>query len=359
MKIKTIGIIKGEGIGPDIMDAALACLNECERIREGKFEFINYEGPFDYSNQTYGLLRDFYDNIKKRNGVILRASLYAPLVYRLRRDFNLFYKLVFLKAIPELFDVSPLKKEVAEKVDILLIRDNNCGPYHGEFRLENVSDTREAGCTFKYTESHIMDIANVAFNFSMYRNRKVHLFIKNAVLGEIGKLWIEVFEKVSRNYPDVELEKLPPDSGSAEIMISPERFDVIVALDVEADILSDQLASLLNGSRGVTPSVNLDSKGFGSYQTIHGTGKSLEKKDIASPIAIIKAAAMLLELSLEMPNEANLIRKAIRKVLAKGYRTEDIFRGSYPNHKKVKTREMKELIIKEMKELVKEKNVSG
>lgn len=359
MNIKTIGIIKGEGIGPDIMDATLACLNECERIREGEFEFINYEGSFNYSNQTYNQLKDFYNNIKKRGGVILRASLYAPLVYRLRRDFNLFYKLIFLRPIPELIDMAPLKREVVEKIDILLIRDNNCGPYHGEFWEEKTSITHEASCTFKYTKRHIMNISNIAFNLSMSRNKKVHLFIKYPVLGEIGKLWIETFKEVCENYPDVEFEILPPDAGAAEIIVSPTRFDVVIALDTEADILSDQIATLLNGTRGVTPSVNFDSQEFGSYQTIHGTGNSIELKDIANPIAMIHAAALLLELSLNMPDEANLIRKGVRRILAKGYRTVDILDKNNPEHKKVKTREMKGLIIKEMKELLVEENVLG
>jgi len=359
MEAKTVGIIKGEGIGPDIIDAALACLQEIERIGEAKFNFISYEGSFDYSSQTYLQLKHFYNSIKKHKGVIFRASLYAPLVYQLRRDFNFFYKLVFLRSIPELLDVSPLKKEVAEKVDILLIRDNNCGPYHGEFWLKNESNIHEVGCTFKYTQSHIMNIANVAFSLSMSRDRRVHLFIKNAVLGEIGELWIETFQKVNQNYPDVNLEILSPDVGAAEIILSPQNFDVVLALDVEADILSDQLAALLCGSRGVTASANFDSNGFASYQTIHGTGKSLETKDIASPIAMIEAAAMLLELSLRMPKEANLIHEAVREVLAKGYRTEDIFRGNYPNHKKVKTQEMKQLIIQEMRKLVEKQNVSA
>jgi len=125
---KPIGVIKAEGAGPEIMESALACLKEIEKIKKIKFNFIEYEGPAPiYGNleKAYPLLKNFYKKIKTMNGCILRAGIFAAIVYKLRQDFNAVYKPIYLKAIPELFDTALLKKKIAEKIDILLIR-NNC-----------------------------------------------------------------------------------------------------------------------------------------------------------------------------------------------------------------------------------------
>lgn len=357
MDVKQIGIIKGEGIGPEIMNVTQACLEEIRNSGIVNFEFINYDGPYNVSKETYLKLRNFYNEIKESKGVILRASFHAQLVYRLRREFNLLYKLVFLNALPELSDISPLKENVAKKVDILLIRDNNCGPYHGHIWHKYERKEREAWCKFNYSEQHISDIANISFNWSMKRKKKISLFIKKDVLGELGKLWITIFQTISRSFPEVFLEILSPDVGSSEIFVSPGNFDVIVTLDVEGDLLSDQIATLLNGTRGVTASANFDMNGFGSFQTIHGTGKSLEKKDIANPIAMIEAGAMMVELSLNMPTEANLMRYAVRNVLRKGFRTSDMMHRRNSGIKEVTTGMMKDLMVEELQELGVKENV--
>lgn len=341
-QLKHIGIIKGGGIGPEIIDATLVCLQEIERISQLKFAFTWYTGPVeDESEETYLNLKKFYEEIKAKSGVILRASVHAPIVYRLRRDFNLFYKLIPLKAIPELLDISPLRREVAEDIDILLIRENNHGIYHTEGKWESSSvNERIAYGMFIYSERDVASIAHIAFKLATQRRRHLHLFIKHTVLGKIGELWVTTFCTIHQQYPEVRLEIVPPDMGAAEMFIDPKHFDVIVALDVDSDLLADHLAGLLNGTRGVIPSANFNHQGFATYQTIHGKAESIAGKDRANPIAITMAAAMLLDLSFGLHKESNLICKAIRDVLSEGYRTEDIFRPGCSNHKLIGTKEM-------------------
>jgi len=348
---KIIGIVKGKGIGEEIMDSCLLCLNEIEKISKHKFQIIKYNGHLSPVNDALRDLRKFYSQIIEKNGVILRSSIYAPVVYKLRQDFDLFYKLVFLKPIPELIYNSPLKEEIINEIDVVLLRDNNVGPYHGEFWKKSVNGENKFGCSFYYTKSHVMNISRKAFELASLRKKKVHLFIKYPVLGYIGELWINTFNEIHREYSKIEFQILSPDCGNGEIFINPQKFDVIVALDTEADILADQLATLLYGTRGLTPSVNFNNNGFGTYQTIHGTGDKLKGKDIASPLAMLNATALMLDLSFNLKHEANILCQAIKKVLKDGYRTEDIFKANIKGLKKVGTKEITKLIIENLHQI--------
>jgi len=358
---RSIGIITGAGIGPEIMDAALSCLKEIERIRREKFDYIFYSGPAptvnDELEEAYSSLKEFYSKVKSKGGVILRSSLYAALVYKLREDFNLLYKLIFLEPIPELLDVSPLKKEAAERIKFLLIRDNAQGLYHSEEKLEKGTNGQQiVWLTSKYEENKIEDIARVAFRLASQSRGILHLLVKGCVLHKLAKLWIEVFEAVNHEFPEVSFDWDHPDCGLADMFITPHKFDVVVALDVDADIISDFLSGLLYGTRAITPSGNFDpSSGFATYQTIHGSADVLAGQDKANPIGMIMAVAMMLELSFGMAKEADLIRNAVRNVLLQGYRTSDIFPMKSHNHKLVGTAEMKEKIVEAIQKLNQEK----
>lgn len=312
MKTKIVGIIKGEGIGAEIIDSALRCLRLVEQNHSEKLDYVFYEGHVAGDN-AFVELESFYQEIRSKHGVILRSSIAAPLCYRLRRDFGLFYKLIFFKPLPPLADVSLLKQSLLTGLDLLLIRHNNAGLYHGVSRQSD-----EAGkilCEQTYGISELHKLAKVAFLHAENRRKRVCLLIKSEILEELGAAWTGAFEHEAALNPSVTFDVLPPDSGSAQLFLTPSAFDVVVAPDLEADMLSDQLAVLIHGTRAVTSSANFGDNSFATYQTIHGTAKGLANKDIANPAGMILAAAMMLELSFGLTFEAERLRYAVGKAL--------------------------------------------
>jgi 3-isopropylmalate dehydrogenase len=318
MKTRVVGIIKGEGVGAEIIDSALRCLRLVEQSQTEKLDYVFYEGSVAGEN-AFAELESFYQEIRNKHGVILRSSIAAPFCYRLRRDFDLFYKLIFFKPIPALADVSLLKQSLLTGLDLLLIRHNNAGLYHGVNRKSD--DAGKIICEQTYDISELRKLAKVAFSHAEKRKKRVCLLIKSEILGELGAVWIDAFEHEAAMHPSVAFDVLPPDSGSAQIFLTPNAFDVVVAPDLEADMLSDQLAVLIHGTRAVTPSANSRDNSFATYQTIHGTAKGLANKDIANPAGMILAAAMMLELSFEMTFEAERLRCAVGKALENALQT--------------------------------------
>lgn len=346
---RLIGVIKGEGIGEEIIEAALLCLHELERIRGESINYLFYDGPV-VTETDLGALRNFYQRVRDAKGVILRGSVHAPLCYRLRKDFDLFYKLVFLKPMPELASNSPLRETVLSCLDILLIRHNNQGPYHGKTRKEDAASNPIVSCLFDYDEQTIRKLADVAFRHARERGKKLFLLMKAEVLGEVGKMWTEVFESAAGRYPDVKFEWDSPDSGSAQIFIRPSAFDTIVAPDIEADMLADQLAVLIHGTRAVTPSANFSSNGFATYQTLHGTARGLKGNNVANPAAMILSAALLLELSLGWKAEAVILRKAVADVLKREPHTLVSERNDDLKLRRVNTKEFAQLVVEKSSE---------
>lgn len=346
---RLIGIINGEGIGEELIDAAFLCLQETERIRGETAEYLFYDGPITGEKALDGL-RDFYHRVRDDKGVILRGSVHAPLCYRLRKEFDLFYKLVFLKPMPELTCNSPFREAVLNRLDILLIRLNNQGPYHGRTWKESASSNPKVSCCFDYDEQTIGNLAEVAFRYARGRGKRLFLLMKAEVLGEVGKMWTEVFKSAAGRYPDVNFDWDSPDSGSAQIFMRPSAFDTIVAPDIEADMLADQLAVLIHGTRAVTPSANFSTNGFATYQTLHGTARGLKGKNVANPAAMMLSAALLLELSLGWKAEAEILRRAVADVLKREPRTVVSERNDDLKLRRVNTKEFAQLVVEKIAE---------
>ena len=347
---KNIGIITGGWCGLEVVDAASLVLQAIEEISNIHFSpyYFSYENWKDTETKQekfYACVKEFYQDIKIKGGWVLRGSLHAPIVYKLREDFNQLYKLVPLKYSPELLESSLLKEDVAEKIDFLIVRENCHGPYHAQFSSEQLSETnrRRVSCTFHYDQEDIDNFADVAFNLASNRSKKLHLFIKDESMGELGELWLDSFKRSHLRYPNVDFAALPMGSGAAEIFYKPREFDVIATPDVEGDILADNLTRLIYGSTMTTASGNFSLDGFASYQTIHGTVKPIAGKDKINPIGMIQALAMCLEYSANMTQEAQMIKDSIRRTLVAGFRTIDIYRTN--NHKLIGTKEMTQRII--------------
>jgi len=243
---------------------------------------------------------------------------------------------------PELADASTLRPEVVSGLDILILRELTGDIYFGQPRGIRKLDggTREGFDTMRYSEPEIRRIAHAGFRAALKRKKKVCSVDKANVL-ETSQLWREVVSTVAREYPGVELTHMYVDNAAMQLLKDPKQFDVIVTGNMFGDILSDE-ASMLTGSIGMLPSASLDEKGKGLYEPIHGSAPDIAGKNLANPLATILSAAMMLRYSLDQEAAAARVESAVRKVLAQGYRTGDIFRAGT---RRVGTREMGDAVV--------------
>ncbi len=249
----------------------------------------------------------------------------------LRRELKLYanFRPAFL--FPELIGASSLKPELVEGLDLMILRELNGDIYYGEPRGISVgADGRRQGVnTMRYSEPEIERIAHTGFKAARKRKKKLCSVDKANVL-ETMQLWRETVATVGKQYPDVELRHLFVDAACMELLRSPRQFDVIVAPNMFGDILSDA-AAMLTGSIGMLPSASVGEGSKGLYEPVHGSAPDIEGRNIANPLAAILSAAMLLRFSFSRENEAATIERAVRSVLAAGYRTADILQPGTKN----------------------------
>ena len=261
---------------------------------------------------------------------------------RLRRELSLFanFRPAFL--FPELIGASSLKPELVEGLDLMILRELNGDIYYGEPRgiTVNAAGKREGVNTMRYTEPEIERIAHVAFRTARDRRRKVCSVDKANVL-ETMQLWRETVAQVGKQYPDVELTHLFVDAASMQLLRAPKQFDVMVTPNMFGDILSDA-AAMLTGSIGMLPSASIGEGNKGLYEPVHGSAPDIEGKNIANPLAAILSGAMMLRHSFGRKDDAARIERAVRAVLAAGYRTADI---RQLRMKEVGTDEMGEAVV--------------
>jgi 3-isopropylmalate dehydrogenase len=264
---------------------------------------------------------------------------------RLRKALDLFANFRPAVLIPELAESSTLKPEIVAGLDLMILRELAGDLYFGEPRgyREGADGTREAFNTMRYTEREVERIAHVAFETARKRTRRVCSVDKANVL-ETMALWREVVARVGQAYPDVELRHLFVDAAVMELMRAPRQFDVMVTGNVFGDILSDA-AAMLTGSIGMLPSASLDANGKGLYEPVHGTAPDIAGRDIANPLAAILSAAMMLRQSFARDDLATRIERAVRAVLAEGYRTADI---ATPGARRIGTRAMGDAVVSKL-----------
>jgi 3-isopropylmalate dehydrogenase len=242
---------------------------------------------------------------------------------RIRKELGLFANLRPAAVFPALADASPLKREVVEETDLLVVRELTGGLYFGEPRgMALVEGRREARNTLVYDEVEIARIARVAFEAARRRRRQVTHVHKANVL-EVSQLWVQVVEEVAKDYPEVELSHQLVDSMAMWLLKEPRRYDVIVTENLFGDILSDE-AAMITGSLGMLPSASLGQGGVGLYEPVHGSAPDLAGQDRANPLAAILSAALLLEHSLDAAEAAHAVREAVAQALAAGARTTDL-----------------------------------
>jgi len=261
---------------------------------------------------------------------------------RLRKELGLFANLRPAQVFPELAQASSLKPELVAGLDLLIVRELTGDIYFGEPRGIGTlaGGEREGVNTMRYRESEIRRIARVAFEAARRRGKRLCSVDKANVL-ETTELWKQVVTEIGKGYPDVQLSHMYVDNCAMQLVRAPKQFDVIVTGNMFGDILSDE-ASMLTGSIGMLPSASLDEKGKGLYEPIHGSAPDIAGKDVANPLATMLSAAMMLRYSLARPAEAGRVEGAVRKVLASGLRTADIYTEGC---RKVGTREMGDAVV--------------
>ncbi|HYG31516.1 MAG TPA: 3-isopropylmalate dehydrogenase [Methylophilaceae bacterium] len=333
-----IAVLPGDGIGPEITAQAVKVLKALATKRGLALEL--HEAPIGgagYEAAGDPLPEATLKLAKASDAVLLGAVgdwKYDSLprdkrpergLLRIRKELNLFANLRPALLYPELASASTLKPEVVSGLDIMIVRELTGDIYFGQPRgittLEN--GEREGVNTMRYSESEIRRIGHVAFGIAMKRNKKVCSVDKANVL-ETTELWRQVMIEVAKEYPEVELSHMYVDNAAMQLVRAPKQFDVMVTGNIFGDILSDE-ASMLTGSIGMLPSASLDSNNKGMYEPSHGSAPDIAGKDIANPLATILSAAMMMRYTFNDEASAGAIEDAVKKTLAQGYRTADIW----------------------------------
>ena len=349
-----ICVLPGDGIGPEITAEAVRVLKaleikfEMEEALLGGCAVDATGSPYPEATQKLSLEADAV-LLGAVGGpkwdVLSREQRPERGLLGIRKTLGLFANLRPAILYPELANASTLKPEVVAGLDILIVRELTGDIYFGQPRGIEVREVdgkkqRFGLNTMHYTESEIRRIGRVAFEAARKRNRKVCSVDKMNVL-ETTQLWRDVMNELAPEYPDVQLTHMLVDNAAMQLVKAPKQFDVMVTGNMFGDILSDE-ASMLTGSIGMLPSASLDEKNKGLYEPSHGSAPDIAGKGIANPLATILSAAMMLRYTFNMEGDAQRIETAVKKVLAQGYRTGDIYE---PGTKKVGTREMGDLVI--------------
>lgn len=326
-----ICVIKGDGIGPEIVEEAVKVLD----IIGMKFN-INFE--YDYklmggaAYDVFGepLPDETMDSALKSDAVLFgaiggekwdnlpRSKRPESGLLKLRKGLGAFANLRPAIIYDELIGASTIKPEVLRDVDMLVVRELTGGIYFGEPRKKDVTS---AFNTMVYSKNEIARIARVGFEAALKRKKRVCLVDKANVL-ETSQLWREVVSEVSKDYPEVSLEFMYVDNAAMQLVRNPRQFDVMLTENLFGDILSDE-ASMVVGSIGLLPSASIGGK-VGIYEPIHGSAPDIAGQGIANPIATILSAAMMLRYAFNEEEAALCIEKAVKTALSQGYRTKDI-----------------------------------
>ncbi|MDD3528485.1 MAG: 3-isopropylmalate dehydrogenase [Gallionellaceae bacterium] len=332
-----LAVLPGDGIGPEIVAQAVKVL---DALRHDGLQVEMEEAPIGgagYEAAKDPLPEATFKLAQEADAVLLGAvgdwkydSLPRDLrpergLLRIRKGLNLFANLRPALLYPELASASTLKPEVVAGLDLMIVRELTGDIYFGQPRgISTLEDGQREGInTMRYNETEIRRIGRIAFDIAMKRNKKVCSVDKANVL-ESTELWRQVMIEIARDYPEVELSHMYVDNAAMQLVRAPKQFDVMVTGNIFGDILSDE-ASMLTGSIGMLPSASLDEHNKGMYEPSHGSAPDIAGKDIANPLATILSVAMMFKYSFDDEATASRIDNAVKKVIAAGYRTGDIW----------------------------------
>ncbi len=335
-----IGLIPGDGIGPEIVKEAKKVLDKVCELYGHTFTYTELLlGGASIDVHGVPLTEETISEAKTKDAVLMgsiggdaKTSPWYQLepskrpeagLLGIRKALNLFANLRPAYLYKELQAACPLREDIiGEGFDMMIMRELTGGLYFGERKTVEENGIRKAIDTLTYDENEIRRIAKRAFDIARKRRGKVTSVDKANVL-DSSRLWRAVVDEVSKDYPDVTLEHMLVDNCAMQLVRDPKQFDVILTENMFGDILSDE-ASMVTGSIGMLSSASLNETKFGLYEPSHGSAPDIAGQDKANPIATILSAAMMLRYSLDLDQEADAVEAAVQKVLTEGYRTGDI-----------------------------------
>ena len=350
---KKIAVIRGDGIGPEIVGEAVGVLDAVAALYGHTFTYDEVDmGGIAIDRWGDPLPQAMLDKCLGSDSVLLGA-VGGPKwngvpgdkrpekgLLRLRAGMGVYSNNRPAKIWPQLADASPLRHEIVEKgIDFIIVRELIGGIYFGEHTTVEENGERKAMDGMTYTESEIRRIGRIGFETARKRRKKLCSVEKSNVL-DCSRLWKKVLHELAAEYPDVQLSDMLVDNCAMQLVRDPAQFDVIVTENMFGDILSDE-ASMITGSIGMIPSSSLGDGTRGLYEPIHGSAPDIAGQDLANPTGTILAAAMMLRYSFDLAAEADCIERAVSAVLDEGWRTADIMS---PDKKRVGCREMGKLI---------------
>ncbi len=354
---KSIYVLPGDGIGPEVMGPALkvmhaaadaqGCAIDVSEGLVGGAAIDAHGTPLPEATLTAAKAAD----------AVLLGGVGGPKwdelptaerpekgLLGLRQELALFANLRPALLFAPLAAASSLKAELVSDLDILILRELTGGIYFGEPRGVELRDNERVGFnTLVYAEHEIERIARVGFELAQKRNGRLCSVDKANVL-EVSQLWREVVERVATEFPDVELSHMYVDNAAMQLVRAPKQFDVMVTTNMFGDILSD-VAAMLTGSLGMLPSASLAASGQGMYEPVHGTAPDIAGQGLANPLATILSVAMMFRYSLDVPAAADAIEAAASRVLNSGYRTQDILGTEGGEFISVSTEEMGDQVL--------------
>ncbi|QHE51159.1 3-isopropylmalate dehydrogenase [Pontibacillus sp. HMF3514] len=347
---KQLIMLPGDGVGPEIMESAKVVLNTVASEYGHTFTYHQHAIGGDAIDRYETPLPEETINACQNSDAILLGAVGGSKwdslpghmrpekgLLGIRKTLGLFANLRPVKGFAPLLHTSPLKEEIIKDSDILIIRELTGGLYFGkpsERRDNAVVDT------LSYHRSEMERIIDKAFQSARLRNNHLTSVDKANVL-ESSRLWREIVDEKSKDYPDVTVEHELVDAAAMKLITQPKQFDVIVTENLFGDILSDE-ASVLTGSLGMLPSASIRSDGVGLYEPVHGSAPDIAGKGVVNPLGMILSVALMLRHSFQLEEEAAKIEKAVNECLEQGYHTADLH---IEGGKQVGTKEITKMVV--------------
>lgn len=335
MKAK-IAILPGDGIGPEVTTEAVKLLQDVAQAYGHEFEFVYGQiGGIAY-DQTGSPLPEATIQACQSSQAVLLGAVGGPKwdaldgksrpeagLLGLRKALGVYANLRPIQVMPALIHSSPLRPEVVEGSDFIIVRELTGGLYFGQPRERRIGPMGpEVVDTLVYTEAEIERIVRKAFELAQSRKRKLTSVDKANVL-ESSRVWREIVHRVHLDFPEVVVNHMLVDTASMQLVLRPSQFDVIVTENLFGDILSDEAATI-TGSIGLLPSASLSEQGPGLYEPIHGSAPDIAGQGIANPLATFLSVEFMLRYSLQLDQEADAVQNAVRTVIDQGIRTKDL-----------------------------------
>jgi 3-isopropylmalate dehydrogenase len=331
-----IVLLPGDGIGPEVVAAAVRVLHAVEEKYGHQFKFTEHLVGGCSIDAAGSALTDETLKACQAADAVLLGAVGGPKwddptakvrpeqgLLALRKGLSVFANLRPVKVYPSLVNASPLRPEKLAGVDMLVVRELTGGLYFGKPKgREQVNGHIRAVDTMEYTDIEVRRIVEMAFKLAQGRRRKVTSVDKANVL-ETSRLWRQIAMEVAVGFPDVKMENMLVDTAAMRLVSNPADFDVVVTENMFGDILTDE-AAVLSGSMGLLPSASLGSGGPGLYEPIHGSAPDIAGKGIANPVGTVLSAAFMLRYSLKLEKEAAAIEAAVDKTIAAGRLTADL-----------------------------------